>query len=147
MYPHGRLLLASMVFSASIGLLIALASITAGLLEASLDKTTLADDTALHGVSLLLFVVAPMVALLSLAISLPASYVQWGRPIAGTGFIALLATVVSFGIVIPLFLPSAGLLFVLIVGCTLAISLLVAGIVWRAAMPRPNTLLERSREG
>jgi hypothetical protein len=136
-----------MVFSASIGLLIALASITAGLLEASLDKTTLADDTALHGVSLLLFVVAPMVALLSLAISLPASYVQWGRPIVGTGFIALLATVVSFGIVIPLFLPSAGLLFVLIVGCTLAISLLVAGIVWRAAMPRPNTLLERSREG
>jgi hypothetical protein len=136
MYPHGRLLLASGVFSASLGLLIAMSAFIAGLVEASRDRSAFTEDSALHAVSLLIFFVSPAVAILSLLISVPASYIQWRRKHLGTSAIAISSVVLAYALIVPLLLPGSAPVSILIVGGILAISLVASSLLWRAAMPR-----------
>ena len=77
MYPHRRLLLSAPAFSASPGILVAVAAFVIGFLDASGALGPRADDAPLHAVAFLAFFVAPAFAVLSLALSVPASYIVW----------------------------------------------------------------------
>jgi len=147
MFPHGRLLLAALVFSASLGVLVAVAAFLLGFLEASGILGPRIDDSPLHAVSFLSFVVAPALAVLSLGISVPASYLVWKVRSVRFTLVAGVAAAGSYALVAPVFLPGSSLLATVTAGTILAVAATASAYLWALSFPRSNKSLERTREG
>jgi hypothetical protein len=144
MYPHARLLLSALTFSASLGLLVAAAAVVLGMLEASGAFGSRADDSPLHAISFLVFVFAPLLALVSLVVSIPASYLVWKFQSVRFSHVAVVLAVSSFALVGLATLPGSALLSAAIAGATLALAAIAAAYFWALTLPRSNTSLERT---
>ncbi len=146
MYPHGRLLLSALAFSASLGLLVAVAAFVLGFLEASGAFGPRADDAPLHAVVFLAFVVAPAFAALSLILSLPASYIVWKLKWIRFSHVAVTLAIASLAIVAAALLPGSSLLSTAVAGVVLAVAAVAAAYIWALSFPRSNNSLEQTRE-
>jgi hypothetical protein len=146
MYPRGRLLLSALAFSASLGLLVAVAALVLGLFEASGAFGSRADDAPLHAVSFLAFFVAPVLTVLSLVLSVPASYLVWKLQWIRFSHVAVTVGIASFAIVASALLPGSSLLSTAVAGVVLALAAVAAAYVWALSFPRSNKSLERTRE-
>jgi hypothetical protein len=138
MYPHGRLFLSALAFSASLGLLVAVAAFVLGLLEASGAFGPRADDAPLHGVVFLAFFVAPAFAVLSLVPSAPASYIVWKFQWIGFSHVAVSVAIASFAIVAAGLLPGSSLFSTAVAGVVLALAAVAAAYVWRSRSLAPT---------
>jgi hypothetical protein len=147
MYPHARLLLSAVTFSVSLGLLVAVAAFVLGFLEASGVFGPRADDAPLHAVTILIFFFAPALAVLSLAVSVPASYFVWKVQSVRFFHVAVALTTGSFVLVGLALLPGSSLLSTVIAGGVLALAATTAAYLWALSLPRSNKSLERTREG
>jgi hypothetical protein len=147
MYPHVRLLLSALAFSASLGLLVAVAAFVLGLLEASGVFGPRADDAPLHAVVFLLFVVAPAFAVVSLVLSVPASYMVWRLQWIRFSHVAFAVAIASFAIVAAVLLPGSSILSTTVAGVVLALAAVAAAYIWALSFPRSNKSFERTREG
>ena len=145
MYPHGRLLLASIAFSGVLGALVALAGVVTGFLLWSEPPVDPLDDAPIRAVGAIIYMVAPIVAVGSLLLSIPASYFQWGRPRFPFLRISLACGAISIIVVGALLLtgPTLGSTFVIVV--LFALLMTVSAWFWRLALPRSNKSLERTR--
>jgi hypothetical protein len=147
MYPHVRLLLSAVTFSASLGLLVAFAAFVLGLMEASGVFGPRADDAPLHAVVFLIFVFAPALAILSLAVSVPASYVVWKVQSVRFFHVAVILTACSFVLAGLALLPGSSLLSTGITGAVLALAANAAAYLWALSLPRSNHSPGRTHEG
>lgn len=136
MYPHGRLILAALVFSASLGLFIALAAFALGIPDVSGALGVRPENSPVHFTSFLMVVVAPTMASLSLALALAASYHFWRNRNMRFGRIALTIAAFSYLLVASLFLPRSSILATLSVGTLLTATAIAAAFLWKLSMPR-----------
>jgi O-antigen/teichoic acid export membrane protein len=147
MYPHGRLFLASIVFSAVLAALVAGVGFLLGVWLASQPPPDPIDNAPIRAVGVTIFVFAPAIGVLSLLLSIPASYVQWGRAPFRFLHIASACVVVAAAVVVPIMQPASTAGSTAAVGAGFAVLFGIAAWCWRMALPRSITSLERTREG
>jgi hypothetical protein len=145
-YPHGRLLLASLTFSGALGALVALAGVVTGVLIWSEPLVDPLDDAPIRAVAALVTLGAPIVAVGSLVLSIPASYFQWGRPPFPFLRISLVCGSIAAIVIGSLLLPGSSLGSTFVIAFLFAILMAVSAWFWRLALPRSNKSLERTRE-
>ncbi len=138
MYPHVRLVLAAMAFSGALGLLIALFGYAVVLWFMSVPPGEPIDDEPIRGAGTIIVMLAPALALYSLALSIPVSYLQWSRPRFHSAAIALGCLVVAMCICGYFFYPRATVPVTAMAVVVLAALLALASIAWRVAMPVSN---------
>ncbi len=147
MYPHMRILLASLAYSFLVAAAIASAAYVSALYLGSLPVTEPIDNAPIRGAGVLLYVGTPLAFLLSMAISIPLSYSAWRqRPIRGARVAALvlgtslvLALVLAYaagalGGSILMFAAAAAIIF-----AGFSVVLGAAALAWLRLMPSALT--------
>lgn len=146
MYPHRRLLLAALLFSITLGVLIAASGYIAALWLASLPPDDPPDNAPIRAAGVVIYVLAPAAAMFSLALSVPASYLQWNRRRPNFMIVALLCTVLSVCVTAYFTLPGSAISSAVTIAGVLSALSIIAAWAWWLALPRPNNALERARE-
>ena len=141
MYPHRRVMLAALALSLSVGVLIAAAGFAAALWLTSVPPVDPPDNAPIRAVGIIIFVLAPASAVLSLVISTPLTYVLWnrGRPRFRSATLGCLLP--AAGITVALLSSDSSLDSALLAGATLAVILVAATSIWWRLLPRPNSAL------
>jgi hypothetical protein len=147
MHPHVRLIAAAVAFSAALGTLLALAGVILGWLLWSEPPVSPTDDAPIRAVAALIFIVAPIVAVSSLVLSIPASYLVWNRPRMSFLGVALACCVIAILVVGFLMVRDSTLSSTITVVASFAAIMILSAWIWWLALPRSNTSFERTREG
>jgi O-antigen/teichoic acid export membrane protein len=146
MYPHGRLVLSALIFSVSLGLLVAGTGWLAAVWLASEPPLDPPDNAPIRAAGLIIFIFAPLVAIASLGVAIPSSYYLWRNPRAFVVVVAGIA-VLAAATVVAWSQPGSSLGATAIMAALFAALTVLAALSWRLSLPRSNKSLERTREG
>ena len=136
MYPHVRLLLASLTFSGVLGALVAGAGYAAGIWLTAQPPTDPPDNAAIRAVGIVIFVFAPAGSILSLVFSIPASYLQWRNGPFRFLHIAICCLLIAVVVIAFLVLPGASLDLIGLAASALGLFMIGAAGCWKLVFPR-----------
>ncbi len=138
-YPHKRILLAASAFSGSLGLLFAICSFM--LILYAIGSNEPDNDGAVRG-GVLIFLMAPSVAIFSFALILPATYLGFKWRPRSFDIVAVWCAVVAVVIGVFLYYKGAGIAFTLlfIIPFFIMPILTPCAYIWWRLLPDPNAL-------
>lgn len=137
MFPHQRILLAALAFSASAGVLMAVAGWAAFAWLSSIEE---ASEGAVRGAGMVTFYVAPAIALVCILFSVPLTYasMKWRpRRFWAVALVGPLVAVCGCGV---LFVVGFSLKATLLSAALLSAVFVVSSYLWWKLLPLPESL-------
>lgn len=141
MFPHKRILLVALVFSASVGVLIVLAGFAAVVWLSSLEDPSI--DGAVRVAGMVTFSVAPAIALASTLFSVPLTYasMKWRpRSFWAVALVCIVIAVCGCSYLYVVGLPLETSLFS---GAFLSAVFVLSSYLWWKLLPRSNPTVHR----